>query len=139
MRIVLDTNVLISATLTSGSPNQILKLAEKGLLEIATSAEILQELSEVIKRPKFDPYLLQAGLTSDLALKQLLFLLQIFPTTKQLTVVTADPADNKFLSCAVSAGASFVVTGDKHLLQLKKFEDIQIMKPAQFLTKLSNP
>jgi len=139
MKIVLDTNVLISAILTFGPPNQILKLAEKGLLEIATSPEILHELSGVLKHPKFHRYLRQAGLTPDSAVKQLSFFLQIFPTAKHVTVVTADPADNKFLSCAVSAGASFVVTGDKHLLQLKKFEDIQIMKPAQFLTKLSNP
>lgn len=138
MRIVLDTNVLISATLTIGAPNQILKLAEKGLVEIAASPEILQELSGVLKRPKFRKYLLQAGLTADLAVKQLLFLLQIFPITKQVSVVTDDPADNKFLSCAVSAGASFIVSGDKHLLRLKKFEDIPIVKPAQFITKLSN-
>ncbi|MBI4223697.1 MAG: putative toxin-antitoxin system toxin component, PIN family [Deltaproteobacteria bacterium] len=64
MKVILDTNVLISAVFWKGAPHQILKAAEDNLLVIAASAEILQEFYQVIRRPKFRPYLKQAGHTA---------------------------------------------------------------------------
>ena len=56
----------------------------------------------------------------------------VFPTRK-IAAVKADPYDNLILECAVEAGVDYVVSGDNHLLELKRFEDIPILSPAQFL------
>lgn len=133
MRIVLDTNVAISAIISSGAPNRILRLAETGTIRIAISQEILEELSGVLRRGKFRPYLAQAGLTPYAAYRAYVALVHIFPVTQSLTVITKDPSDNMFLACAVISGASFIISGDRHLLALNEFQGIKIVTPRQFL------
>jgi predicted nucleic acid-binding protein len=55
--------------------------------------------------------------------------------SESLKVIKADPADNRVLECAIAAGVDFIISGDKHLLDLKKFRDIEIMTPEDFLLK----
>lgn len=133
MKVVLDTNVLISAVFWKGSPNLILRLAEKGLVILVTSQDILRELAGVLARPKFAPQLRKSNLTAVTIIKELSLLAQVITPAETIVGVSSDPADDKFLSCAVSAHAPFLISGDRHLLSLKNFGDTAILTPAQFL------
>lgn len=133
MKAVLDTNVLISAIFWEGPPNRILRCAEAGLFTIVSSREILREFFGVIARPKFALYLRQTGHTPDTLVQQMASLVDIVEPYELISAVAADPSDNKFLSCAVSCNASFLVSGDSHLLDIKQFRNVAIVTPAQFL------
>lgn len=137
MKAVLDTNVLISAVFWKGPPNLILQLAEKGLIAIIISEDIIEEFLAVISREKFSPYIRQSGYTPKEIARKIISLAQVIKPTELISGAAYDPADNKFLSCAVSAQAAFLVSGDHHLLSLKKFRNVTIATPTQFLKYFS--
>lgn len=133
MRVVLDTNVLLSAMLSSrGVPFQIVKAWEQSVFTLAVCPEILAELREVAARPFFRERL-RAGMAERLA-ASLRDLALWFP---ELPTVTGspDPEDNFLLSLAKASDADFLVTGDKALLELKQYESTRIVSPA-FLIEL---
>ena len=133
MKIVLDSNVFISGIFWKGFPNEIIKLAEKGKLEIFTTNEILEELFGVLKREKFK-HLFEEGKTNiNEVSEKVLELVKICEHIKGIRIIKEDPSDDKFLACAISCQASFIVSGDKHLLKLKKFQGILIVSPREFL------
>lgn len=127
MRIVLDTNVLVNAVLADGPPRKLLARCitqEHTLLE---SPATLQEFVEVIRRPKFrfieeDVHRILTAVASVAEL--------IEPTTV-LAVVSADRDDDRFLELALDGRAELVVSGDRHLLALKSFRGIPIVKTTE--------
>lgn len=130
-RIVLDSNVIISAILFGGPPRDVLEYVIDGRAECFVSLAILDEVRDVLQRPKF-------GLTPDQALalvEELHALCRVITPSGPVTAVEADPDDNRIIECALAAGAEFIVSGDAHLLALKSWRAIQILAPAQFLTK----
>ena len=129
IRIVLDTNVLISALFFGGNPQTVLEKAIMGQISLVLSKEILNEFEEVLCVKKFAyPPEIARNIGSELeAVSEL-----VFPTRK-IAAVKADPYDNLILECAVTAEVDYVVSGDNHLLELKRFEGIPILSPAQFL------
>ena len=126
---VFDTNVLFSAVGWQGTPYQCLELARAGTVGAATCQELLDELSE-----KLQTKLL---FTQDQAFQtvvDLLTFLQVVPISGQLKVVASDPDDDKAIECAVVAGATHLVTGDRrHLLPIRRYQGIQLVTPAEFL------
>ena len=134
IRVVLDTNVLVSAILFGGRPRQILEKAIRGEIHLCISDPILDELKGVLQRPKFDfsPDAVQVILT------ELIGISDFVNPSKTLDVVCDDPEDNKILECAVEAGANYVVTGDVHLLRLSKYRDIKVLSAVAFLEELSS-
>ena len=129
IRIVLDTNVLISALFFGGNPQTVLEKAIMGQISLVLSKEILNEFEEVLCAKKFPyPPEIARNIVRELeAVSEL-----VFPTRK-IAAVKADPYDNLILECAVTAEVDYVVSGDNHLLELKRFEGIPILSPAQFL------
>jgi hypothetical protein len=129
IRVVLDTNVLISALLFGGNPRTVLEKAIMGQISLVLSREILNEFEEVLcgKKFAFPPEIARNIMRELEAISEL-----VFPSRK-ITAVKADPYDNLILECAVKAGVDFVVSGDNHLLELRRFEGIPILSPAQFL------
>jgi putative PIN family toxin of toxin-antitoxin system len=129
IRIVLDTNVLISALFFGGNPQTVLEKAIMGQISLVLSREILNEFEEVLCGRKFAyPPAISRTIVRELeAISEL-----VFPTRK-IAAVKADPYDNLILECAVEAGVDYGVSGDNHLLELKRFEGIPILSPAQFL------
>jgi len=130
LRVVVDTNVLVSRLLAPDSvPARVVSHAVRhGRLLVSEAT--LAELAEVLGRQKFDRYL-----TLD-ERKQFVRLLVRFaeiPPIAHRVAVCRDPADNKFLDLALSGAASAVVTGDRDLLELHPFQRIPIMKPADYL------
>lgn len=129
--IVFDTNTLISAMLF---PTSIpYKAFQKGLIqgEVVYSMETLNEIRTVSKRSKFDKYNTYETrqLIVDEYEQSAIFIEKI---TTQI-VACRDPKDDKFLTLAVAANANYIVTGDEDLLVLNPFQNIQIIKPADFL------
>jgi putative PIN family toxin of toxin-antitoxin system len=130
LRVVLDTNVLISAIVFGGIPRKILETVYRGELSSYFSAAIIDELKAVLERPKF-------GFPSEILQTILseLYNIGIFITPKsRVDLLTEDPDDNRILECAVEADATFLITGDSHLLNLERYNNISIMSPAEYLT-----
>ena len=128
-RIVLDTNVLISAILFGGKPRRVLDLVISGSVDCTLSTAILDELKDVLQRPKF-------GFPAEVCfhiIEELHSACDIISPSVSLDVIRSDPDDNRILECAVKAHAHFIVSGDPHFLDLGKFEKIRILSPADYL------
>ena len=131
MKIVCDTNVLVSGILFGGHPRRILQASARGAFENNVSPDILREVQDVLLRPKF-------GLTArqvDGAVKYLTDSFEtVFPEI-QVSEVEADPDDDRILEAALAAGAHCIVSGDADLLRLKVWRDIRILAPAEFVAE----
>lgn len=129
MKVVLDTNVYISAILFGGNCEEILWLAAQRSFELVISKSIILEI-EVVLKEKFKWSKKQV---SD-ALTYLRNISTVIKPNISLSVIKDDPSDNKIIECAVAAGANYIVTGDKnHLLPVKEYKGIKILTPAEFL------
>lgn len=134
MRVVLDTNVLISALFWKGKAEKILDLAEKGTITICLTKEILDEIIRVLNYPKINKHLCEAGLSIDDISRYVTNLAEFYRDEIQLKgMIKDDPSDDKFLSCALISQAKYIVSGDGHILKLKFFVGISIITPANFL------
>jgi putative PIN family toxin of toxin-antitoxin system len=136
-RIVADTNVLVSATLVKeGASNRILQAWKEGEVELITSPVLLEELEEVLKRPRIRKY---QWMTAEeiQGLLQLLNQTTVQTSGRRLVeVIPEDPDDDFVLSAAKEGIAEFIVSGDQHLLSLKEWESIPILTPKAFLEVL---
>ena len=128
MRIVLDTNVLVSAAFFGGLPGRILEAWRNGHLQLVMSADILQEYQRV-GQILADEYS-GTDLTPFLALVAVRGELVNAPALSE--PVSADPDDDKFLACAMAAGVSVIVSGDKDLLDKSGWRDIRVLRPREF-------
>jgi putative PIN family toxin of toxin-antitoxin system len=133
MRIVLDTNVLISALAFPGSkPDQILRGIRRGEMDLYVSPFILAELDRVL-RQKFRLNKTDA----DDQINAIRSIAHLIRPTEQVRVITAKDDDNRILECALAAQADFLITGDKeHLQPLGALGQTRIVSPAQFLDLL---
>lgn len=125
-RVVLDTNVLISAIISSkGSPAKILDLWREGAFDLVFSEETLQELINVLSRGKM---LRITGINED-ELNRLVSYLRnssiVVDSSEDISIAIEDPDDTKFISCAVQAGAKYIVSGDHHVLMSRNSKELQ--------------
>jgi len=128
-KVVIDTNIYISAIFWGGKPREIIELGRSGRIWVFTSSEIEKEIEEKLR--------LKFKLNADEATQVLLdFSTFTVPVkiTKKIKAIADDPDDDKFIECAVACNAGFIVSGDKHLLDLKEYEEIRIMKAVDFLS-----
>jgi uncharacterized protein len=137
MRVVIDTNVVVSRYLSShGAPAQVFDSWQEKLFDVLVSEPILEEYERVLKYP----HVRAKHQLSDTEIAQIIEdfanLAKIIQPTKHLAVITADPDDDKFLECAVEGNAAYIISGNKHLYDLKAYRGIQIFKPAEFLMVL---
>ena len=129
MKVVLDTNVLISAIMFGGKSRDILEMGISGKIRIAISQDILKELAGVLIDKKFRasvPFVQQT-------IHELSEICEVVIVTSKINAIKDDPDDNRILECAVSAKADCIVSGDAHLLSLKHFKKIKIYSPSEFL------
>ena len=128
LRVVADTNIYISVFAFGGPITEIFELAQEGGFELHVSPPILAEIRRVLAVklhwPK-QPW--------DALLANILEFACLVNPKERLSVITADPDDDRILECALEAAAAFIVTGDKRLLILKDFRGIQIVTPREFL------
>ena len=134
MRVVLDTNVLISGIFFSGPPAKILSHWRKGNFIAVISEPRILEYTRVAK--EISQKFTQIEITEILGL----FILNseiIDPGGLEIRECE-DLADNKFLECAIAGGCEVIVSGDKHLLKMSEFHGVKILKPRDFLDKYLN-
>jgi putative PIN family toxin of toxin-antitoxin system len=127
-KVVIDTNVFISAFGWGGKPYKIMELLEKGRVRNCLSEEILAELIKSLAYPK-----LQFSPTVQANIIEFVLAYSDIYAIKEHLNITPDPDDNKFIECALSAEAKVIITGDKSLLSLQKFRKIKIISPEDFL------
>lgn len=135
MKIVIDNNVFISGIFWKGAPNEIIKLAEEEKLEISATLEIIDELFGVLKRNKFAKLYEEAATELEYIFRKIFELVKIYSCKTAVRIIKEDPSDDKFLACALASGADFIISGDKHLLKLKSFQNIPIITPREFLNR----
>jgi hypothetical protein len=129
MKIVIDTNVFVSSFF-GGNPREIIDLWKEWQLTLCISGDILEEYIDVLSR---------LGMKDEEELRELLSLFSqginiLFTAqTPKVNIVHEDPEDNKFIECAIALNAKTIITGDNHLLSLKKFQGIEILTPKEFL------
>jgi uncharacterized protein len=133
MRVVLDTNVIASGLL-GGALKTIVDEWKAGKFTLVVSEAITREYLEVFNRPKLKISADEIATTTEYLLKTAEFV----TPRETIAVIDADPTDNKFLEAAVDGKAIYVVSGDSHLLDLKKFREIQIITAREFITILQN-
>ncbi len=137
IRIVLDTNLLVSAILTpQGTPAFILEHALKGTFTLIVSHGIIKEIRRVFQYPKLIKLLKRNKITSqeiDGFIEKMLKVAVITPGQVRIREIQDDPPDNRFLECAVEGQADFIISGDHHLKNLEVFQGIRIVDPATFV------
>jgi putative PIN family toxin of toxin-antitoxin system len=131
-RVVFDTNIWISGLLWRGKPYQCLLLARGQAVQHVHCTEMMAELSEKLRTTfGFSENHTQAVLYD---LRRVSERIEI---TGEIQVVADDPDDDKFIECAVVAGASAIVSGDHHLLELGEYEGIPVLSAAEFLARFT--
>ena len=131
-RVVVDTNVLISAALDDESvPARARNLALTHGQLIGTEATI-QEFATKLLSSKFDPYVTRAARQT--LLQRLQPVIKIVPVV-QTVKACRDPGDDKFLEAAINGRADVIITGDKDLLALHPFSGVEILSPADYLAR----
>jgi hypothetical protein len=136
MKIVVDTNVLISATFWTGSSFSLLNLVESGQLTLVLSHAIIEEYQKVLLYSEILEKIKNKGLVIRNTVAKVISLAQIVKPVETLSVVQDDPDDNKILECAKAGNVSFIISSDKHLLRLTNFDAIPIVTPEHFLKHL---
>ena len=134
IRLVIDTNVFVSALLSTRSiPTLLLDEAGKKY-SLYISKEILSEVEDFISRKKF-------GFSTQKissAMEAILSYSEIINPGIKLNVIVSDPDDNKILECAIACNAQYIVSGDSHLLDLREYGTLKIINPKTVLELLNN-
>lgn len=131
LKVILDTNIIVSAIGYGGKPSNILLLAFEGKIQAITSSVLLVELQGVLIKKLLLPLE-----DLELTIEEIKDKFKLVRPRKILHVVK-DEDDNRVLEAAVEGGCNFIITGDKELLKLGKFKNIQILTADAFLGKLS--
>ena len=131
-RVVLDTNILVSSAL-GGALVSILEKWDTGVFTVIVTTNIVDEYFEVLNRPKFE--LKQEAI--DKIARYIYQFSEFVAPEEKFQSVQPDPKEDRFLEAAVAGNADLIVSGDKHLLDLKKFRSIQIITGREFLDMLA--
>lgn len=131
MKVVLDTNVLVSAIFFSGLPARILSAWTEGRFEMLASLDILAEYREVVARLEKQFPTVEAQSVLDHVVRECRF---VEPLSIPKSVCD-DPDDLKFLGCALAGRAKCIVTGDRALLRAAGYERLEIWTPRAFATR----
>ena len=133
IRVVLDTNVLISALLFSGPPSQLVSAWQSSRLRPVVSAQILEEYLRVLPYPKFD---LTSTEIRSLIEEEVLPFIETVKVPPLAIPKVRDPDDTKLITCAMTAGVRWLVSGDDDLLSLQRVQSVEIVSVTVFLQHL---
>jgi uncharacterized protein len=134
-KVVLDTNALISGLLWDGNEATIIEKAEKKEIQLLISPKILKELEGVLKREKFTKRLDDKEYTVEKAVTKIALIATLIEPDININEIKEDPDDNRVLECAVYAKVDFIISGDNHLLSLKRYSGIDIITASEFIKK----
>lgn len=131
-RVVLDTNIYISAILFGGRPGEVFLLAKEDEIDLFVSPAIIAEVAgKLTDKFHWPPAHVK------MVVQEIGETATVIRPRKHLRVITGDDADNRILECAAKARAAFIISGDRrHLLPLKEYEGIEILNAAQLLKRM---
>ncbi len=139
MKLVVDTNVLVSAFLWKGTPGQLIELAGEKECRLFTSRILIDELAEVLQCKKLAKQVQATGLTAAQMLRNYQKLATTVTARRLAQQVSRDADDDAVLACALAAQADLIVSGDDDLLVLKQFQGIRIVTAAQAAKSFTTP
>lgn len=131
--VVIDTNVVVSALLFGGLPGELIRLWKAGHIRPKATKEIIDEYIRVLAYPKFK---LSEEEINFVLYNEILPYFEVVRAKSGKVIIKEDPSDDKFIRCAKAGKCSTIISGDEHLLRLKKFGKIKILTPSQFLKEL---
>jgi putative PIN family toxin of toxin-antitoxin system len=132
-KVVLDTNILISAVVFGGKPREILKQAIAGKIRLAVSEPIIEEIRDVLGRDKFG----YPAPMIHFIIGELESIAEFVEPREKIEIIEKDVEDNRILECAVAFGADVIISGDNHLLELKIYNGIRIVRASDFLKEVT--
>jgi hypothetical protein len=130
LRVVLDTNILISALIFTGVLSKIVNLWKDGSVVPVLTKETFNEFREVLNYPKFSLTKTEINLILE---EEILPYFEVVKVARSVKEVCRDRQDDKFISCAIAARADYIVSGDEDLLVLKKYGQTKIIFASEFL------
>jgi putative PIN family toxin of toxin-antitoxin system len=136
MRAVVDTNVIVSASLIrNGNENRVLRAWQRGAFDLVLSPQILEEVGRALfyERIRERRWMTDADVVEFL---EALAAASVLVPGRRRVRASRDPDDDKFLGAALEAGARFVISGDRDLLALRRFRNVRLVSPATFLRVL---
>ncbi len=133
MKVVLDTNVLVSGTFWKGYSSKVIEFIDEGKLELVLSEELIEEYNDVINREEIIDKIENKDLILNISVQKVITKSIIVEPTQKFDVVKDDPDDNEVIDCAVEGNVDYIITQDSHLLKIKEFKGIKIVKPEEFL------
>lgn len=133
LKVVVDTNLFVSSLISEkGSPVKLIERWKKGEFHLCISHPIIEEVFEVINRPKLkDRFRIESEVIQEL--KSLILERAIISLSTYKVNRSPDPKDNIFIACALEEGADYVISGDSHLLNIKSYQGVQIIDVNTFL------
>ncbi len=134
MKITVDTNFLISSTQWGNSVSRrLLDIMIEKDIEIYITDFVIEEFSRVLKRDfKYDEEDVERFIEIVLSLTKLVV------TKNEINIIKDDPSDNKIIECALESESDYILTYDKHLLNIKEYKGVKIIKPEEFLKVVFN-
>ena len=137
MKVVLDTNVIVSSFLSpTGTPAKIIDAWQKQKFDLLISENILKEYQKALNYKHIQTISKMAINDVEEIISDFRQFSQLVTPKEPINVIKRDPSDNKFLECAQEGNAHYIISGDIHLLEIENFEGIQILTPKAFLTLL---
>ena len=136
MRVVLDTNTVVSALLWGGTPYALIAAATEERIELYSSSALLEELVDVLSRAKFAPRLERAQRTVAQLIEQYHGLVELVEPASVVPTVPNDPDDDQVLAAALAAQVDLIVSGDADLLSLGSYQGIPIIIAAQAVQRI---
>lgn len=137
MRIVADTNTVLSGLLWQGPPRQIIDAARAGLITLHTSVVLLAEFAEIIGRGKFARHIVRANVPAVHLVEDYQRLATCVEPAPLAAPISRDPDDDHVLACALGADAQRIISGDRDLLVLGEFRGIPIVAAAEAVALLA--
>ncbi len=130
-RVVFDTNIYISSIFWKGDPYLVVNLAVEGEVEVFASSHILTEIRRVLAR--------DFGRSKEeiTAMIDPFSFAKIVEPKIRIEIIKDDPTDDRILECAITSNSRYIVTQDNHLLKLKAYKGIKILRPAEFLREVN--
>jgi putative PIN family toxin of toxin-antitoxin system len=131
VKVILDTNVLVSGVFFSGTPYRILKAWQDGKIQIVLSPEILDEYRRVGEILAEDHPNIDLKPILDYVVRNA----EVYAAAPLHEAVCEDPDDDKFLACALASESTVIVSGDKHLLKVSGYRNVEVIKPRDFVDR----
>lgn len=132
MIVVPDTSTVISGLLWMGLPKCLIQLAEQNKVVLFTSGRLLEELKDVLGRPKFEKRIRLMQTSVSELIHRYLSIVKLVDVTKRVQVIADDPGDDEVISCAINAQAEVIISGDHHLLNQGSYLGVRIMSTREF-------